>query len=89
MILLYVIFSCLEHPIAMDGKNIGLTSCAYGMTMRVGRKKFYTLTLSARELIVYVKRFGGTFVGSSSTIELSWIRASNRIPFYSCSFNVT
>jgi hypothetical protein len=73
----------------MDGKNIGLTSCAYGMKMRVGRKKFCTLTFATRKLIVYVKRFGGTFVSSSSTIEVSWIKASNHIPFYSCSFNAT
>jgi hypothetical protein len=73
----------------MDGKNIQLTSCAYGMTLRMGRRKSYTLTLVARKLIVYVGRFGGTFVGSSSTIELSQIRASNHIPLYSCSFNAT
>jgi len=65
MILLYVIFSCLEHPIAMDGKNIRLTSCAYGMTMRMGGKKFYTLTLAIGKLFVYVRRFGGTFASSS------------------------
>jgi hypothetical protein len=73
----------------MDGKNIGLTSYAYGMTMRVGRKKLYTLTLVAREFIIYVGTFGGTFFGSSSTIELSRIRASNHILFYFCSFNAT
>jgi hypothetical protein len=65
MILLYVIFSYLEHPITMDGKNIKLTSCAYGMIMRMWGRKFYTLTLVVGELIVYVRTFGGTFVGSS------------------------
>jgi hypothetical protein len=49
----------------MDGKNITLTSYAYGMTMRVWGRKFYTLTLVVGEFIVYVGTFGGTFVGSS------------------------
>jgi hypothetical protein len=66
----------------MDGKNIQLTSCAYGMTctLRVGRRKFYTLTLVARKLIVYVGRFGETFVGSSSTIELQITFLSILVP---------
>jgi len=36
ILLLCVRFSCLENPIAMDGKNTELASCADGMTIRVG-----------------------------------------------------